>query len=421
MKYRPIFNSRPIRIPVFIFIAVVTFMVNLFTQGCSPGEQSLPEGSFGEAIAFLEQHTTVVVLDDGAGAQVAVLPAMQGRVMTSTLAGSEGLSMGWINRELIASGDTLQHINPYGGEDRFWIGPEGGQFAVFFKPGDPFDLQHWFTPAAVDTEPFELVEADMKRARFQKAMHLENYSGTAFDVRVEREIRLLDRAAARELLGVTPDASVSMVAFASDNKIINAGTAAWTEETGLLSIWILGMFNPSPATTVVIPFNEGPDDELGVIVNDAYFGRVPEDRLVEGDGVLFFSGDGEYRSKIGLTPPRATPVFGSYDAVNRILTVVHYTKPGGASRYVNSMWEIQDAPYGGDVLNSYNDGPPEPGVKPLGPFYELESSSPAAALGPGEYVSHIHSTFHFHGPEEQLDQIARATLGVTIHEITNAL
>ena len=41
------------------------------------------------------------------------------------------------------------------GEDRFWLGPEGGQFALFFKKGDPFDLDHWQTPAMMDTEPFE--------------------------------------------------------------------------------------------------------------------------------------------------------------------------------------------------------------------------------------------------------------------------
>jgi hypothetical protein len=35
---------------------------------------------------------------------------------------------GWINRKLIASRKIQPHINVFGGEDRFWIGPEGGQF-----------------------------------------------------------------------------------------------------------------------------------------------------------------------------------------------------------------------------------------------------------------------------------------------------
>ena len=84
------------------------------------------------------------------------------------------------------------------------------------------------------------------------------------------------------------------------------------------------------------------------------------------------------------------------------------------------MWELQDEPYKGDVVNSYNDGPPEPGAKPLGPFYELETSSPAAALKPGGTISHVHRTFHLQGPEADLDPIVRATLGVTIDEIKSA-
>jgi hypothetical protein len=201
----------------------------------------------------------------------------------------------------------------------------------------------------------------------------------------------------------------------------NAGDKPWEKETGLLSIWILSMYNPSPATTIVIPFNVGPEDKLGPVVNDAYFGKVPADRLVIKDGVLFFSGDGQYRSKIGLSPQRAKDVAGSYDAVNKVLTIVQYNKPQGVTDYVNSMWQIQEQPYRGDVINSYNDGPPAPGVKPLGPFYELESSSPAAALDPGESILHVHRTFHFQGAEPQLDPIAKTVLGVGIEDIKSGL
>ncbi len=181
------------------------------------------------------------------------------------------------------------------------------------------------------------------------------------------------------------------------------------------------MFNPSPKTTIVIPFKEGTENQLGPVVNDAYFGKVPEDRLVVKDDVLFFSADGTYRSKIGLSPQRAMKVAGSYDAANRVLTVVQYDKPEGAMDYVNSMWELQEKPFKGDVVNSYNDGPASPGAKPMGPFYELETSSPAAALTPGGSLVHTHRTFHFVGEESQLDVIAKATLGVGIAEIKSAL
>ena len=390
--------------------------------GCQGEQIKMAKNTFGDDLTFLNEHTDVVLLSDATGdSQVAVLPKMQGRVMTSTAAGPDGLSFGWINRELVSSGEIAEHINVFGGEDRFWIGPEGGQFSIFFKKDVPFDLEHWFTPAPIDTEPFQLVSKTQNSATLKKEMTLENYSQTVFNVRVDREVRVLERPEAIKALGIMPIEMVKMVAYESRNDMSNAGAKAWEKETGLLSIWILGMYNPSPKTTVVIPYQTGPESELGPIVNDAYFGKVPSERLVVKDGVMFFSGDGQYRSKIGLSPQRSKPVLGSYDAINKVLTIVQYNKPKVAMEYVNSMWELQDEPYKGDVVNSYNDGPAEPGAAPLGPFYELETSSPAAALKPGETISHVHRTFHLQGSEASLSPIAKSLLGVTIDEIKAAL
>ena len=109
--------------------------------------------SFGDDVDFLRRHTETVVLSDAGGAaRVALCPALQGRVATSTTGGAAEPSFGWLNRELIASGKLVPHMNVYGGEDRFWIGPEGGQSSIFFKKGDPFDLEHWQTPAPIDSD-----------------------------------------------------------------------------------------------------------------------------------------------------------------------------------------------------------------------------------------------------------------------------
>ena len=117
-----------------------------------PQDASSLAATFGEDAAFLSRHTPLVVLSDRAGkSKVAVAPAWQGRVMTSTADGDGGRGYGWINRDLISSGKLQEHINVFGGEDRFWLGPEGGQFSIFFAHGAPFDLEHWFTPAAIDT------------------------------------------------------------------------------------------------------------------------------------------------------------------------------------------------------------------------------------------------------------------------------
>jgi hypothetical protein len=95
--------------------------------------------------------------------------------------------------------------------------------------------------------------------------------------------------------------------------------------------------------------------------------------------------------------------------------------PENTTSYVNSMWEIQKEPYAGDVINSYNDGPTTPGGKPLGPFYELETSSPAVELQPGGSLSHVHRTFHFEGSIDELDKLSQAALGVSLQEIVKAL
>jgi hypothetical protein len=401
---------------------VLLGMVCAGMVGCGDGSRPAPSGGrFADDLAFLRQHTTIVLLTDRAGAaQVAVAPAYQGRVMTSTTGGTDAPSFGWIGRDAVASGQRQPHMNVFGGEDRFWLGPEGGQFALYFKPGDPFDLEHWQTPEPIDWGAWDVTSTSPADVQFRKRMTLQNYAGTNIALEVDRRVRLLSAADVSAALGQPPGGGVRTVAFESSNTVTNTGAAAWQPQSGLISIWILGQFNPSPSTTIAIPFTPGPEASLGPPVNDAYFGKVPADRLIVKDSVLFFRADGQYRSKIGLPPPRALPVAGSYDAARGVLTVLQYTRPPGANEYVNSMWETQREPLKGDVINSYNDGPPAPGKPPLGPFYELETSSPALSLSPGEHYTHVHRTFHFAGPDAELDRIARATLKVSLAELTGA-
>jgi hypothetical protein len=386
------------------------------------GPSATRAATFGDDAAFLAKHTDVVVLSDAAGkAKVAVSPAWQGRVMTSSAEGDAGLSFGWINRDLIAAGKILPHMNAFGGEDRFWLGPEGGQFSIFFAKGAKFEFNDWQTPAALDTMPYKVARKSKAAAEFQAEFALTNYSGIRFDVKVDREVRLLTAKAIQDKLGVKVGSGVQSVGYESANKITNAGKQPWKKETGLLSVWILGMFNPSPATTIVVPIKSGPESQLGVKVTSDYFGSIPPERLVVKDDMIFFSGDGNYRSKIGINPKRSKAVLGSYDAANKVLTIVQFTQPEGVTDYVNSLWKIQDNPFGGDAANSYNDGPPAPGAKPMGPFYELESSSPAAALAPGKSLTHVHRTIHLAGDPAALDTISQKVLGVTLREIQDAL
>lgn len=390
--------------------------------------QAAERGTFGYDRDFLAKNTMTLVLKRG-DAQVLLAPAYQGRVMTSTTGGDAGPSFGWLNYKVIekgvlkpeeAKGRLEEHIYIFGGEDRFWMGPEGGQYAIFFPKGAKFVFDDWRTPAVIDTEPFSVDSSSDTEAVFSKEFALQNYSGTEFKGGITRAVRLLDNAAAAEAFGIQLSAAAKAVCYETDNRLTNRGDKKWEPETGLLSIWILGMYQPSPKTTVVIPFHAGDEKELGPKVNDTYFGKVPADYLAVKDDVLFFKGDGTRRGKIGISPKRSKGIAGSYDASGKTLNLVTYNVQEAPAGFVNSMWELQKDPYGGDALNSYNDGSPGEGKPPLGPFYELETSSPAAALRPGRTMTHISRTIHIQAPAAELDAIAKAKLGVSLQEITSA-
>ena len=388
----------------------------LLNLGCEVNQKKtrddFKKGTFGYDLKFLSKYQETLILENDSS-MLAVCPAYQGRVMTSTSQGKNGLSYGWLNYDLISSGAILDHFNPIGGEDRFWLGPEGGQFSIFFAPGTEFTLDDWQTPTPIDTEPFNLISADSESALFEKEFQLKNYSGSKFSLKVSREISLLTRPALNETVAIPEN--VNFVAYQSRNTVSNTGDISWTSSTGALSIWILGMFTPSDNTTVIVPYVEGLQKELGPIVNDTYFGKVPEDRLKISDGLIFFKADGKFRSKIGLSPDRAKSYMGSYDEDHKVLTIVFYSKPEGVNSYVNSLWEMQEKPFAGDVANSYNDGPVDGNI--LGPFYELESSSPAAFLQPNESLTHIHQTIHIEGTEKLLDQIVKELFYVDLKTI----
>ena len=194
-------------------------------------------------------------------------------------------------------------MNAFGGEDRFWMGPEGGQFSIFFAQGAKFEFANWFTPAIFDTLPFKVISTAGDQVVFGAQFALTNYSGTRFEVEVTRSVHLLAAAAAWKELGVPPVKDVNLVAYATDNRITNTGKDAWKKETGLLSVWILGMFNPSPSTTIVVPIKSGPDSELGVKVTSDYFGSIPAERLVVRDHVVFLRGGRQVPQQDRHQPP----------------------------------------------------------------------------------------------------------------------
>ncbi len=411
---------KAIKILILIIFSLTSCTGSELTKKNNQKEKAMDTDStkqYGFNRDFLKRHINIIELKNATSA-ITLVPAWQGRVMTSTSEGDTGFSFGWINRELISSGKILPHINAFGGEERIWLGPEGGQYSIFFSKGKSFVFEDWQTPPFLDTDPYELISNTDTSTFFAKDIATENYSGTRFKLRIEREVTLLSDKEIIKQINIDLK-GLNCVAYRSQNTIINKGDKEWKKETGLLSIWMLGMFNPSPSVVVVIPVRKGSESELGPKVNDNYFGKISEDRLKASDDHIFFRADGKSRGKIGISPLRTTGIMGSYDSDNKTLTVLTCTLPESNSNYVNSAWQIQEDPYSGDALNSYNDGPLEDGTQ-MGPFYELETSSPALELKPGARHSHIQYTIHFTGALEELDRVCQKMLGVTLEEVNSA-
>src|SRR5580698_1879024 len=163
-------------------------------------EMAFPKGSYGYDASFLKKQVShIIELQSADGhSKILLSPDFQGRVLTSTAVGDSGISFGWINYALIASGKKKQQFNPVGGEERFWMGPEGGQYSLYFKKADSFTISHWQVPAVVDTAAYQVTRSGSSSVLFSKDARLTNYSNTVFTISIQREVRLLDKKQVEE-------------------------------------------------------------------------------------------------------------------------------------------------------------------------------------------------------------------------------
>jgi hypothetical protein len=433
------------------------FMIEACKHPGGSGSGYAP-GSFGYDLHFLSAHDSVIVLSSSSGkAAVIVSPKYQGKVFTSTALGDSGRSFGWIHYKAF-DGPLDPHMNAYGGENRFWLGPEGGPFSLFFPPGAKMEFANWKTPAAFDTEAWDVVGTSpaagsaaagsvdagsgssvaagtsaspgssaapgLSSVELRKDMQLVNYAGTRLSLTIDRKIEILDRLFIDFALGLdhpSPlDSSVAAVGYTTVNTLTNTGGQPWTEATGMPCMWLLDMFPPSPSTTIIIPYAVG--DGSKPATTD-YFGEIDSSRIHFSDGILRFVADGKSRGKLGIHPSRVKRFAGSYDSLHHVLTIIQFdvafsvpsgpASGGTSDRYLNQEWRTDRPPFSGDAMNAYNDGPLATGGQ-MGPFYELESVAPAAFLVPGGKQVHRHAVFHFTGAPEDLDAICRKVLGTGI-------
>lgn len=369
--------------------------------------------TFGKDLDFLKKQADCIVIGESESF-VAISPKLQGRVMTSTLEGAEGYSIGWINRKLLEDQKEESYLNNFGGEDRLWFGPEATDFSLFFQKNALSIGENWKIPYDIQSA-WEVSAQTQKQVRIEKNMNLTNAQGFKFTLRALREISYISKADAAQILGIEIPDSVKSVAFQSFNKVINKGDKKWEEASGLISMNIFSCFHANKATYGFVPYNEG--EHLGNIITDSYNEPVGTDRLSIYPNFVRMRLDGIKLAEINVNPKRSKGIFGAYDSDRNILTIVSYIRPGGLKKYMPANWRKTNNILDGDALSMFNNGSPKEGYFEADRFYETSTHSPALALEPEAAQIHIQRVFHFKGSEYELGAIAYKLLGVSIKNL----
>lgn len=112
-------------------------------------------------------------------------------------------------------------------------------------------------------------------------------------------------------------------------------------------------------------------------------------------------------SGIGISGRRSEGIAVSFDAYNKILTVILYIKPSGNCAYLQNAWRRSGGDrFDGDAISVYNNGPLARTSAAADRFYEIATYSPALELAAGKSQFHLQRTFHFGGSEYDLGLIS---------------
>jgi Family of unknown function (DUF6786) len=370
---------------------------------------------FLDAVELLKStgNRAVQLQRSGKDAAVLVSPDLVGRVMCSTFSSKTGEANAWINREAILKGKVDPVFNNFGGEERFWFGPEGGRFGLMFG-GNESCFANYHVQEGMTSLGYNVMTQDDRSVTITADMSLQNTVGTKFSLRVERRISLLESC---------PYASeiwdpVDFVGFQSDNVVTNIGPSPWVRETGTIAMWCLGQFLEHPRLAVVIPVRDGTNGSAGPATVDEYFkdfcigDAFQRECRMNYDGWVRLKADGKIRGKVGAKKERVTGRLGSYNPNSDHLIIVdHDFYP--ELDYATGYWRPYTDAFDGDAVSVYVDGPQEVGGSE-GLSYELETMSPALFLRPGQSFSYRNRTFHLRARRQTIHAVCKRFLNAEI-------
>jgi hypothetical protein len=381
---------------------------------------------FSETIDLLDDTGNPAIVLEGRnrGGRILCAPTLVGRVLTSSFDGPHGEGLGWVGVDAILKGPVNSVMNNFGGEERFWVGPEGSQFGLHFD-GQEQTFSNYRVPPAMNSQPYEVLKFSRKAdfVVMRSRMQLRNAVGTEFDLEVTRTIKIADDCPYR--MGLSD--RVEFVGFQSETVVRNVSEHPIRRETGALAGWTPGLFPNGPNTAVVVPFRVHPETGQGEAIRQDYIkdfcvsGEMPPRSWRIADEYVLLRTDGEVRTKVGIGKRHATNRLGSLDVENGLLTLVTFDLYPEMD-YVAPYWRhlSERELFDGEAVSVYIDGPDENGRR-AGEFYELETLSPALVLAPGESFLHRNRIYHLRGDLADIGPISRQFLKAGVDEVAGFL
>ncbi|WP_298474165.1 DUF6786 family protein [uncultured Maribacter sp.] len=381
---------------MILLIKRVALFLSIAALSCNSEIKPSKKKTFEEDLAFINTYATPIVLTKG-NAKIMVIPEYEARVLTSTTNGDKGYSNGYLNYKKIQENKIEQGGNAYGGEDRLWLAPLGSKYTLFYGQKKIED-ENWYVPKAFDSELYTLKTKTKSSVHFYKKTTVTNNIGSQFKINIDRSIFIYSKKEIESELNLKIHKDLHYVGFGSINKITNIGEN-WSEKNGIITPWILGMFNGCQESTSIFPYKESNTTPLQL---STYLNPLNKDRLIKKKYALLYKTDGAYRSKIGIKPENTIPIIGNYNSKSKILTVITFSFNKDGKFLSSDDRDKKNELWKGDVVNSYNNGLNTEGAPS---FFELESASEAKILKKNESIVHRHKTFHFSGDEKALNDL----------------
>lgn len=373
---------------------------------------------FSKAVELIQDSKTQAVVLNAKRSRASLLlaPGLVGRVMCSTFDRNGGVANAWINEAAIQRGKVDPVFNNFGGEERFWLAPEGGPFGLEFGKKES-KFENYCVQPGMSTVSYDVLEHDEESAVMETDISLENHLGTRFDLHVQRRIRLIESCPYTQ----ASEGNLEVAAFQSENTVLNVGTKAWTRDGGTIAMWCLAQLLEHPHLSIIVPFRGGLNPASSPPTVDEYFkdfcmgGKFPWNRRANFDNFVLLRADGAVRGKVGVKRERAAGKLGSYDLDGDHLIIVdHDFYP--ELEYPTGYWRDYRNAFDGDTLSVYIDGPEQAGGN-LGLCYELETLSPALFLKPQEEFTYRNRTFHMRGRPQDLHLICQRFLGPSLSQV----